>query len=83
MPEIIIYSKDVCPYCVRAKMLLDRKGATYQEIKVTTAEIMEEVIAKSGGRRTVPQIFIGNKHIGGFDDLHALDVKGELDQLLK
>lgn len=83
MPNIIIYSKDICPYCVRAKMLLDNKGAQYEEIKVTTAELMEEVIEKSGGRRTVPQIFIGDRHVGGFDDLHELDVKGELDELLK
>ena len=83
MPNITIYSKDHCPYCVKAKMLLKNKGASYEEIDVNTAEIMMEVIEKSGGRRTVPQIFIGDRHIGGFDDLHELDVKGELDELLK
>lgn len=83
MPNITIYSKDHCPYCVKAKMLLKNKGASYEEIDVNTAEIMMEVMEKSGGRRTVPQIFIGDRHIGGFDDLHELDVKGELDELLK
>ena len=83
MSEIIIYSKDVCPYCVRAKSLLDRKGAKYTEIKITTDEEREEMIKKSGGRMTVPQIFIGDFHVGGFDDLHALDVDGKLDDLLK
>lgn len=83
MPEIIVYSKDVCPYCVRAKMLLQRKGAAFTEIKITDEKIKEEMIKKSGGRMTVPQIFIGEKHIGGFDDLHALDVAGKLDELLK
>lgn len=83
MPEIIVYSKDVCPYCVGAKMLLQRKGAAFMEIKITDEKIKEEMIKKSGGRMTVPQIFIGEKHIGGFDDLHALDVAGKLDELLK
>ncbi len=83
MTEIIIYSKDSCPYCVKAKMLLQRKGKSFKEIKVTDDATREEVVKKSGGRLTVPQIFIGGKHIGGCDDLYDLDAKGELDNLLK
>jgi glutaredoxin 3 len=83
MAEIIIYTKEVCPYCVRAKALLQRKNKTFTEIKVTDDKIKEEMVAKSGGRMTVPQIFINNKSIGGCDDLYALDAKGELDELLK
>jgi glutaredoxin 3 len=83
MPKIIIYSKDPCPYCVRAKNLLRRKGVEFTEIKITSDEIKSEMIAKSGGRMTVPQIFINEKHIGGCDDLHALDAEGKLDELLK
>jgi glutaredoxin 3 len=83
MPKIIIYSKDPCPYCVRAKNLLRRKGVEFTEIKITSDEIKSEMISKSGGRMTVPQIFINEKHIGGCDDLHALDAAGKLDELLK
>ena len=83
MPKIIIYSKDPCPYCVSAKNLLRRKGVEFTEIKITSDEIKSEMIAKSGGRMTVPQIFINEKHIGGCDDLHALDAAGKLDELLK
>ncbi len=83
MPKIIIYSKEVCPYCVRAKALLQRKGVTFEEIKITTDVQREEMIKKSGGRMTVPQIFINDKHIGGCDDLYALEDEGKLDELLK
>ncbi len=83
MSEIIIYSKDVCPYCVRAKALLEKKNASFTEIKITNEVIRDEMIKKSGGRLTVPQIFINEKHIGGYDDLRALDVAGKLDELLK
>jgi glutaredoxin 3 len=83
MSEIIIYSKDVCPYCVRAKALLEKKNASFTEIKITNEVIRDEMIKKSGGRLTVPQIFIDEKHIGGYDDLRALDVAGKLDELLK
>ncbi|MBU6339589.1 MAG: glutaredoxin 3 [Rickettsiales bacterium] len=83
MLQIIVYSKEVCPYCVSAKNLIKRKGAEFTEIKVTDDKIRDEMIKKSGGRMTVPQIFIGEKHIGGYDDLRALDLKGELDKLLK
>lgn len=81
--SIILYSKDNCPYCVKAKMLLERKGAKFTEIKVTTDALRQEVIEKSGGRMTVPQIFINDFHVGGCDDLYALNDKGELDKLLE
>ncbi|MDX1975615.1 MAG: glutaredoxin 3 [Rickettsiales bacterium] len=83
MTNIVIYSKDYCPYCVRAKQLLERKGQTYTEIDVTHSEALQrEFMEKSGGRKTVPQIFINDQHIGGFDDLQALDRAGKLDPLL-
>lgn len=64
-------------------MLLERKSAKFTEIKVTTDELRQEVVQKSGGRMTVPQIFINDFHVGGCDDLYALEEKGELDKLLK
>lgn len=80
--DIIIYSKDNCPYCVRAKILLSRKGSNFTEIKIINDQMREEMVKKSGGRMTVPQIFIGEKHIGGCDDLYEMDARGELDSLL-
>ncbi len=83
MPMIDIYTKFMCPYCVRAKALLDRKGAQYREIDVTTDRAAQaDMMQRAPGRRTVPQIFIGDVHVGGCDDLHALDARGELDSLL-
>lgn len=83
MKKIIIYSKDVCPYCVKAKNLLQRKGAVYEEIKITTDEQKQEMIKKANGRMTVPQIFIGDFHVGGCDDLYALEGEGKLDKILQ
>jgi glutaredoxin 3 len=83
MSEIIIYSKSVCPYCVRAKMLLQRKGKKFTEIMVNDEKTKDEMIKKSNGRMTVPQIFIGDKHVGGCDELYALESAGKLDELLK
>ena len=83
MQKVIIYSKEVCPYCVKAKMLLTRKKVDFSEIKITSDELKQEMIAKSGGRMTVPQIFIGNFHVGGCDDLYALEAAGKLDKLLQ
>ena len=86
MAEIIIYTKDYCPYCVKAKGLLERKGygAQIKEIDITHDEaLQQEMLAKSNGKRTVPQIFINGTHVGGCDDLHALDGAGKLDPLLK
>lgn len=83
MPNIIVYTKDYCPYCVRAKDLLKRKGQAFKEVDITHDEaLQQEMITKSGGRRTVPQIFINNTHVGGCDDLHALEKEGKLDPLL-
>ena len=85
MAEIIMYTTTYCPYCVKAKELFKRKGYSItKEIDVTTSdELRAEMLAKSGGRKTVPQIFINGKHVGGCDDTYALDAKGELDSLLK
>ncbi len=84
MPEITMYKTPTCPYCTRAEALLARKGVTeITKIDITTApNLMAEMMEKSGGRRTVPQIFIGDTHVGGFDDLSALDQAGKLDELL-
>lgn len=82
MKPITVYSTNYCPYCVRAKDLLKKKGAAFTEINAEDDAVREEMIQKAGGRRTVPQIFIGETHVGGFDDLYALDKAGKLDALL-
>jgi glutaredoxin 3 len=83
MPQpVTIYTTKICPYCVRAKALLDRKGVEYVEINAEDEAVREGMITKAGGRRTVPQIFIGEKHVGGCDDLYALDQAGKLQALL-
>lgn len=82
MPEIKIYSTPICPYCVRAKDLLKRKDAQWQEIDVSDDEARTKMIELAGGMRTVPQIFIGDMHVGGYDDLAALDRQGKLDAML-
>ena len=82
-PEITMYSTGWCPYCDRARVLLQRKGVPVQEHKIDEDDVQRAVmLQKSGGRRTVPQIFIGDRHVGGYDDLYALDKAGELDKLL-
>lgn len=83
MPKVIVYSGQNCPYCVRAKQLLTKKHITFEEYDVRAdATAREEMLAKSNGKQTIPQIFIGDKHIGGCDDLYALDRAGQLDPLL-
>ena len=83
MADVQIYVTDYCPYCVRAKGLLRRKGVPFTEINVEgDAEKREWLVEATGGQRTVPQIFIDGKSVGGSDDLHALDRSGELDRLL-
>ncbi len=84
MPTIKMYKTPVCPYCQRATALLKQKGVEQiEEIDISTdAALRDEMLQVSGGRKTVPQIFIGETHVGGFDDLYALDKKGELDTLL-
>jgi glutaredoxin 3 len=84
MAKIIIYSKDYCPYCSRAKQLLQQKKQTFTEIRIDLhPELRDEMINQSNGRTTVPQIFINGQHIGGCDDLYALEDQGTLDELLK
>jgi glutaredoxin 3 len=81
--EVVVYSTGWCPYCDRAKALLGRKEVAFREIKVDDDPAERDAMLKrSGGRRTVPQIFIGDRHVGGFDELYALDKTGELDKLL-
>lgn len=83
MADIVIYTKPGCGYCHAAKALLDGKGADYVEIVASNDPAKkQEMIQRSRGRMTFPQIFIDGKHIGGSDDLHALDRRGELDPLL-
>jgi glutaredoxin 3 len=82
--NITIYTTTICPYCVRAKALLKAKGADYTEIDVSNNQALrEEMTKKANGRRTVPQIFIGDHHVGGCDDLYALDRDGKLDAMLE
>ena len=82
-PAITIYTKSTCGYCHAAKELLRRKNASFEEISVDgDASLQQKMSERSGGRWTVPQIFIGDRHVGGCDDLYALDRAGELDPLL-
>lgn len=81
--RVVIYTTPICPYCVRAKSLLGKKGVTFEEVDVMMDEkALAEMLAKSGGARTVPQIFIGETHVGGCDELYALEREGKLDPLL-
>jgi len=82
MPVVEMYTTAICPYCVAAKNLLKQKGFDYTEFRVDTdPSRFEEMLARSGGRRSVPQIFINSNHIGGFDDLVAADRGGKLENL--
>ena len=84
MADIVLHTKPGCGYCHAARDLLDRKGAAYEDIVTSHDPVKkQEMIQRSGGRMTFPQIFIDGKHVGGSDDLHALDRKGELDALLR
>jgi glutaredoxin 3 len=82
MPDILIYTTNICPYCIMAKRLLDKKGATYTEINVDSQTGLREEMMRKTNRRTVPQIYIGELHVGGFDDLYALEQQKQLDTLL-
>jgi glutaredoxin 3 len=82
-PNIVIYVTGWCPYCQRARALLGQKSLAFNEVNVDeSADLREQMISRSG-RRSVPQIFIGDKHIGGCDELFALDASGELDRLIQ
>jgi len=82
MPNVVVYSTAICPYCVRAKALLKRKGVVFQEIMIDSDRALMREMMERSQRRTVPQIFIGDHHVGGYDDMAELDSLGELDLLL-
>ncbi|WP_339108635.1 glutaredoxin 3 [Thioclava sp. GXIMD4216] len=83
MKRVEIYTTRTCPYCIAAKRLLDKKGVAYEETDVgADPDLRLAMTNRAGGKRSVPQIFIGDIHVGGCDDLHALDAKGQLDPML-
>lgn len=82
MKPVEIYTTPTCPYCHAAKSLLNGKGVSYTEITVLDSELRAQMTERAHGRRTVPQIFIGDTHVGGYDDMAALDRQGKLDPLL-
>lgn len=83
MTDVVIYSSNMCPYCFRAKALLKQKGASFREINVDmNPAARREMREKAGGANTVPQIWIGGTHVGGCDDLYALEARGGLNNLL-
>ena len=82
MAKIEIYTTGWCPYCYTAKALLDEKGVAYDEIDATDPAVRMDMIQRAHGRRTVPQILIGDRHVGGYDDIAALERRGQLDPLL-
>lgn len=82
MSKVVIYTTQICPYCVQAKRLLTAKGVQYEEIRVDLDPALREDVMRRSGQRTVPQIWIGETHVGGFDQLWALDRAGQLDPLL-
>ncbi len=82
MPEVVMYCTDTCPYCQRAEKLLTKKGVEITKINVEGNQAALREMIKRTGRNTVPQIFIGDRHVGGFDDLAELDMDDELDPLL-
>ncbi len=81
--KVIVYTSQICPYCVRAKGLLDRKGVAYEQIDISTDPKLEKEMIRITGKMTVPQILIDGVPVGGCDELYELDRRGELDQLLK
>lgn len=83
MADVTVYTTAFCPYCVQAKRLLEAKGAKYTEVRLDNDPALRDEVMQRSGRRTVPQIWIGERHVGGFDDLWALDRAGELDPLLQ
>ena len=82
MSEIVMYATSWCPYCAMAKRLLEQKGHAYEEIDVEAVSGGREEMMQRSGRRTVPQVFVGTHHIGGYDDMMALETQGELDRVL-
>jgi glutaredoxin 3 len=82
MPNVLMYATGTCPYCINAERLLTSKGVVINKIRVDLQPELRAEMTQKTGRRTVPQIYINDKHVGGYDDLRALDVSGELDPLL-
>ena len=80
---VVVYSTTICPYCVRAKQLHKQKGVDYEDINLDKRPELRNDVMKRSGRRTVPQIWVGETHVGGFDELWALDRAGKLDPLLQ
>lgn len=83
MVSVVIYTTGYCPYCVKAKLLLNNKNVPFTEYLIDSQPELRDQMIKKSGRHTVPQIFINEQHIGGCDDLYALDAQGKLDPLLK
>jgi glutaredoxin 3 len=83
MKSVRMYTTGTCPFCIMAKRLLSQKGVAVEEVRVDSDAAQREEMMRSTGRRTVPQIFVGETHVGGFDDLSAMDHAGKLDSLLK
>jgi glutaredoxin 3 len=84
MTNVLMYSTAICPYCIRAEQLLHRKGVDVEKVRIDLdPDRYEEMLRRSGGRRTVPQIFVGEVYVGGYDDLAALERQGRLDPLLE
>lgn len=82
MKRVLVYSTRICPFCVMARRLLERKGVTFDEVKVDEDPVRRQEMMQKTGRRTVPQVFIGETHVGGYEDLAALEHAGRLDALL-
>ena len=82
MQKVTIYTTPYCPYCHAAKALLKKKGVDFEEIDVQDRTLRQQMMLRANGRHTVPQIFIGDTHVGGSDDIHELDGRGQLDPLL-
>ncbi|ABC81789.1 glutaredoxin 3 [Anaeromyxobacter dehalogenans] len=82
-PKITVYTKQNCPYCVRAKRLLEKKGVAFEEISVEGRDELRTWLSEKTGQLTVPQIFAGERSLGGFSDLDALEQRGELDPILR
>ncbi len=83
MPQVTVYTKDNCPFCVRAKRLLEKKGVPYVEVNVEGDDQLRTWLAEVTGQKTVPQIFVGERPLGGFSDIDALDREGKLDPVLR
>lgn len=83
MQKVTIYTTPYCPYCHAAKALLKKKGVSFEEIDVQDRALRQQMMLRASGRHTVPQIFIGETHVGGSDDIHELDRRGQLDPLLQ